>query len=93
MVHRRDLQYGETVTRVKLFVDRISEWSEVTDLGDLAFLCRIGGLENQDLGIVKRKRKPNVKLIIAPFPDRQRSPEQFFFQPPSQTLLTTGIET
>ena len=24
---------------------------------------------NQDLGIVKRKRKPNVKLIIAPFPD------------------------
>ena len=46
--------------------------------------------ENQDLGIVKRKRKPNVKLIIAPFPDHQRSPEQFFFQPSSQTPLTTG---
>ncbi len=47
--------------------------------------------ENQDLGIVKRKRKPNVKLIVAPFPDRQRSPEQFFFQPPSSQIpLTTG---
>ncbi len=47
--------------------------------------------ENQDLGIVKRKRKPNVKLIVAPFPDRQRCPEEFFFQLSSQTLLTTGI--
>lgn len=35
--------------------------------------------KNQDLGIVKRKRKPNVKLIVAPFPDRQRSSSQFFF--------------
>ena len=49
--------------------------------------------ENQDLGIVKRSRKPNVKLIVAPFPDHQRSAEQFFFQPSSQTPLTTGIET
>ena len=47
--------------------------------------------ENQDLGIVKRKRKPNVKLIVAPFPDCQRCPEEFFFQLSSQTLLTTGI--
>ena len=37
---------------------------------------------NQDLGIVKRKRKPNKKLIIAPFPDRQRGQENFFFQNP-----------
>ncbi len=49
--------------------------------------------ENQDLGIVKRKRKPNVKLIVAPFPDRQRSAEQFFFQPSSQTPLTNDIKT
>lgn len=49
--------------------------------------------ENQDLGIVKRKRKPNVKLIVAPFPDHQRSSEQFFFQPSSPIPLTTGIET
>lgn len=48
--------------------------------------------ENQDLGIVKRKRKPNIKLIVAPFPDRQRSPEQFFFQSSSQNPLTTSIE-
>ena len=47
--------------------------------------------ENRDLGIVKRKRNPNVKLIVAPFPDRQRSPEQFFFQPSSQTPLTTSV--
>ena len=47
--------------------------------------------ENQDLGIVKRKRKPNVKLIVAPFPDRQRCREKFFFQLSSQTPLTTGI--
>ncbi len=25
--------------------------------------------ENQDLGIVKKRRKPFVKLIIAPFPE------------------------
>lgn len=48
--------------------------------------------ENQDLGIVKRKRKPNIRLIVAPFPDRQRSSKQFFFQPSSQTLLTTSVE-
>jgi hypothetical protein len=48
--------------------------------------------ENQDLGIVKQQRKPNVKLIVAPFPDRQRSPSELFFQPFSQTLLTIGIQ-
>jgi len=37
--------------------------------------------ENQDLGIVKQKRKPNVKLIVAPFPEQQRGSEQFFFNP------------
>jgi hypothetical protein len=36
--------------------------------------------KNQDLGIVKRRRKPHVRLIISPFPGTQRSPEQFFFQ-------------
>jgi hypothetical protein len=48
--------------------------------------------ENQDLGIVKQRRKPNVKLIVAPFPERQRSPSEFFRQPFSQTPLTTGIQ-
>jgi hypothetical protein len=31
--------------------------------------------QNQDLGIVKRQRKPNVKLIVAPNPDQQRGSE------------------
>ena len=35
---------------------------------------------NQDLGIVKRKRKPNIKLIVAPFPDRQRGQDNFFLE-------------
>lgn len=35
--------------------------------------------ENQDLGIVKRQRKPQKKLIIAPFPDRMRGSSLFFF--------------
>ncbi len=47
--------------------------------------------ENQDLGIVKRQRKPNVKLIVAPFPDKQRGSEQFFFQASSQIPLTTVL--
>lgn len=34
---------------------------------------------NRDLGIVKQQRKANVKLIIAPFPDKQRSSPHFFF--------------
>ncbi|MEH2299678.1 MAG: hypothetical protein V7K88_11755 [Nostoc sp.] len=35
--------------------------------------------QNRDLGIIKQQRKPNVKLIIAPFPDIQRGYDQFFF--------------
>ena len=37
--------------------------------------------ENQDLSIVKQQRKPNVKLIVAPFPEQQRGSDRFFFQP------------
>lgn len=48
--------------------------------------------ENQDLGIVKRQRKPNVKLIVAPFPDKQRGTDQFFFQAFSKTPLTTALQ-
>ena len=40
------------------------------------------------LGVVKRQRKPNKKLIIAPFPDKQRGSDQFFFQYSSKSLLT-----
>ena len=48
--------------------------------------------ENQDLGIVKQQRKPNVKLIVASLSDRQRSPSEFFFQPFRETLLTNGSQ-
>lgn len=34
--------------------------------------------QNLDLGIIKQKRKPNVKLIVAPFPDLQRGSNKFF---------------
>ena len=44
------------------------------------------------LGIVKRQRKPNQKLIVAPFPDKQRGSDQFFFQSPPKTLLTTCLQ-
>ena len=48
--------------------------------------------ENQDLGIVKRQRKPNVKLIVAPFPEKQRGSDQFFFHASSQSPLTTTLQ-
>ncbi len=48
--------------------------------------------KNRDLGIVKSQRKPNVKLIVAPFPDRQRGKNQYFFETSSQTPLTTAIQ-
>ncbi len=48
--------------------------------------------ENQDLGIVKQQRKPNVKLIIAAFPEKQRGSNEFFFKASSQSPLTTVIE-
>ena len=35
--------------------------------------------KNRDLGIIKQKRKPNTKLIVAPFPELQRGSDQFFF--------------
>jgi hypothetical protein len=34
--------------------------------------------QNRDLGIIKQKRKTNIKLIIAPFPALQRGTDQFF---------------
>jgi hypothetical protein len=48
--------------------------------------------ENQDLGIVKRQRKPNIKLIIAPFPDRQRNTDHFFFKAATEIPLTTAMQ-
>lgn len=38
--------------------------------------------ENDNLDIVKQKRKPNIKLIIAPFPDRQKGQDIFFSENP-----------
>jgi hypothetical protein len=43
--------------------------------------------ENQDLGIVKRRRKLKIKLIVASFPEQQKGSDSFFFQTP----LTTGL--
>lgn len=34
--------------------------------------------KNRDLGIIKQQRKPNVKLIVAPFPEIQRGSDEFF---------------
>ena len=48
--------------------------------------------ENQDLGIVKRKRKPNIKLIVAPFPEQQRGAPEFLFQGSPQTPLKTAMQ-
>ena len=44
------------------------------------------------LGIVKRQRKPNKKLIVAPFPELERGTEHFFFQYPPKTPLTTCLQ-
>jgi hypothetical protein len=35
--------------------------------------------ENYYRKLIKQKRKPNVKLIVAPFPDLQRGSDEFFF--------------
>lgn len=48
--------------------------------------------ENQDLGIVKRQRKPFIKLIVAPLPDQQRGTPEFFFQASSQIPLITASQ-
>ena len=47
--------------------------------------------DNRDLGVVKSIRKPLVRLIIAPFPDRQKNSENFLFSPNSLIPLTTTI--
>ncbi|MDJ0691380.1 MAG: IS4 family transposase [Xenococcaceae cyanobacterium MO_188.B32] len=44
------------------------------------------------LAIVKRQRKPKLKLIVAPFRDRQRGSDQFFFHSSTQTPLTTCLQ-
>ena len=38
--------------------------------------------ENRDLGIIKRRRKPRQKLIIAPFPEVGKNQKNFFFENP-----------
>jgi hypothetical protein len=43
------------------------------------------------LGIVKRPRKPDKKLIVAPFPEKQRTSKEFFFQSPPYPSLTTCL--
>jgi hypothetical protein len=48
--------------------------------------------KNQDLGIVKSLRKPLVRLIIAPFPERQKNSPNFFFSSRSQIHLATAIQ-
>lgn len=48
--------------------------------------------ENQDLGIVKRQRKPRMKLIVAPFPEKQRGTDRFFFQACFKSPLTTALQ-
>ena len=48
--------------------------------------------ENQDLGIVKRKRKPNIKLIGAPFPQQLRETPEFLFKVSHQTPLRTAMQ-
>jgi hypothetical protein len=48
--------------------------------------------ENQDLGIVKQQRKPNIKLIITPFPDRRRNTDHFFFKASTSIPLTTAMQ-
>lgn len=35
--------------------------------------------QNRDLGMIKQPRKPKIKLIVAPEPDRQRGTKEFFF--------------
>ncbi len=47
--------------------------------------------ENRDLGVVKSIRKPRIRLIIAPFPDRQKNEENFFLSSNSQIPLTTAV--
>ena len=44
------------------------------------------------LGIVKRQRKPQQRLIVAPFPDKQRDCDQFFFQFPPKSTLTACLQ-
>lgn len=41
--------------------------------------------ENKDLGIVKQIRKNNTKLIVAPFPEKQKNSPEFFFS--SKSLI------
>lgn len=47
--------------------------------------------ENRDLGIVKSIRKPHIRLIIAPFPARQKNSPNFFFSN-SQNQLTNAFQ-
>ncbi len=45
------------------------------------------------LGIVKRQRKPKQRLIVAPFPARQRGEDQFFFKSSPKIPLTTSLQS
>jgi len=53
-----------------------------------AVLPHFAAPENRDLGIIKSQRKRKVRLIVAPFPKRQKNSPHFFFDPRAQIPLT-----
>ena len=48
--------------------------------------------ENQDLGVVKQQHKPNIKLIVAPFPIDPEALINFSQEASSGIPLTTAIQ-
>jgi len=49
-------------------------------------------LESAPVGVVKQKRKRRVRLIVSPFPAKQRGSRDFFFKSSAQTPLTFGLQ-
>jgi len=49
-------------------------------------------LESAPVGVVKQKRKRRVRLIVAPFPTKQRGSQDFFFNSSAQTPLTFALQ-
>lgn len=72
-----------------IFIISLSLIKKLRQLTQLSILLL---LKIKIIGIVKRQRKPNVKLIVAPFPEIQLGTDQFFFQAPSKIPLTTAIQ-
>ncbi len=85
----------DTLLAMKSNRNTILAIAEILVMGGIliAFIAplMVPSQEPEEVG-VQQLRKPNVKLIVAPFPEHQGGSDPFVFQPHPRSSLKTGTQ-